>query len=149
MSKSLGNVIDPLEVIEGCTIDVLLEKIYNSNLPEKEVQRSIADVRREFKNGIGACGSDSLRFSLLAFMVNPRSINLDMQRCLGYRIFCNKIWHSTRYALSQFPQGFKPASDLSSLNFSSSDHWILVRLDTIIKSSIKNMEEYKFGAYAN
>ncbi|KAL7504799.1 hypothetical protein ACHAXN_004508 [Cyclotella atomus] len=95
MSKSLGNVIDPLEVIDGCTLQTLLDKLEGGNLPPKEVARAKKDQEADFPDGIPECGSDALRFGLLAYTVQGRDVNLDMKRVVGYRLFCNKLWNAT------------------------------------------------------
>merc|ERR1712127_656000 len=92
MSKSKGNVIDPLEVIDGCELQTLLQKLYDSNIPEKEIKKTELQKQKEFPDGIPECGTDALRFSLLAYMVQS-SINLDVKRVVGYRQFCNKLWN--------------------------------------------------------
>ena len=68
MSKSKGNVIDPLEVMDGCAIEVLLQKLYDSNLPQKEIDSAVADKKKKFPSGITECGTDALRFALLTYM---------------------------------------------------------------------------------
>lgn len=84
MSKSKGNVIDPLEVIDGCDLDVLLSKLRESNLPPKEIEESIVKKTEQFPNGIPECGTDALRFTLMNYMVQ-QGINLDVQRIIGYK----------------------------------------------------------------
>lgn len=83
MSKSKGNVIDPLEVLDGCDLDTLLKKVKESNLPQSEIAKTITDKTKKFPDGIPECGTDGLRFTLLAYMVQ-RDINLDVQRVVGY-----------------------------------------------------------------
>jgi len=107
MSKSKGNVIDPLEVMDSCTLDVLLQKLYDSNLPEGEVKKAIVVKTKEFPNGIPECGTDALRFALMNYMIQS-SINLDVKRVIGYRQFCNKLWNINKFALSNFTEGFEP-----------------------------------------
>jgi valyl-tRNA synthetase len=111
MSKSLGNVIDPLEVISGCTLETLLAKLDAGNLPPKEVARAKKDQSEDFPEGIPECGSDALRFGLLAYTVQGRDVNLDMKRVVGYRLFCNKLWNATKFAL-QFVSDFKPTANI-------------------------------------
>lgn len=96
-----------------------------------------------------ACGSDALRFSLLAFMVNPRQINLDLSRVVGYRNFCNKIWNAFKYAKMQWPENWKATSDVSSLKLNHADKWILSKLHNIIQSSNEALKNYEFGTFAN
>jgi len=105
MSKSKGNVIDPLEVMDGCTLDTLLQKLYESNLPASEIEKNVASREKDFPDGIPECGTDALRFSLLNYMIQS-NINLDVKRVVGYRNFCNKLWNINKFALSNFPQGF-------------------------------------------
>merc|ERR1711937_987596 len=111
MSKSLGNVIDPLEVINGCTLEHLLKKLEAGNLPAKEVAKCKQDLIEDFPDGIPECGSDALRFGLLAYTVQGRDVNLDIKRVVGYRNFCNKLWNATRFAL-QFISDFIPTVTL-------------------------------------
>lgn len=107
MSKSKGNVIDPLEVMDGCTLDALLAKLSDSNLPEGEIKEAIIDKKKRFPSGITECGTDALRFGLLSYMIQ-NSINLDVQRVVGYRQFCNKLWNIVKFALTNLPESFVP-----------------------------------------
>ena len=148
MSKSLGNVIDPLEVIDGCTLKVLTEKLEKSSLEPKEIKKGIKDKGREFPNGIPPCGSDSLRFSLLTHMTQPRSINLDVNRIIGYRLFTSKIWNSVKLFLNYSKDKFEIKS-LTDLKLSFADNWILTQLNKVIISTNKSMEEHSYGTFAN
>lgn len=105
MSKSKGNVIDPLEVMDSCKLDVLLQKLYDSNLSEKEVKKNVGQKQKDFPTGIPECGTDALRFALLSYMVQS-SINLDVKRVVGYREFCNKLWNIVKFGMSNFPADF-------------------------------------------
>ncbi|OXB72690.1 UNVERIFIED_CONTAM: hypothetical protein H355_005464 [Colinus virginianus] len=102
MSKSKGNVIDPLEVIHGISLEDLQKKLRQGNLPEKEIKRAQEVLKKEFPNGIGECGCDALRMGLLAYTRQGRSVNLDLNRVVGYRHFCNKLWNATKFALDKF-----------------------------------------------
>jgi len=149
MSKSLGNVIDPLEVINGCTLESLLKKLEAGNLPAKEVQKCKDDQTADFPNGIPECGSDALRYGLLAYTVQGKDVNLDIKRVVGYRNFCNKLWNATRFAL-QFVSGFKPTPTLlddllSSGKMAIRDKFIISRLMTAIEKVDTYFTEYKFG----
>lgn len=133
MSKSKGNVIDPLEVMDGCAIDVLLQKLYDSNLPQKEIDSAVADKKKKFPTGITECGTDALRFALLTYMTQG-SINLEVMRVIGYREFCNKLWNIVRFALGNFPADFQPRHDgVESMQakLSLSDKWILTKLSIL------------------
>ena len=149
MSKSKGNVIDPLEIINGCSLDALLQKIKESNLPQKEIDRCMNLRRKEFPKGIPQCSSDALRFSLMTYMSQGTNINLDIKRVIGYRHFCNKMWNAVKFALMYLPADFKPVADMSELSFSFSDKWILSALNETVKNVDKNYEEFNFGFAMN
>jgi len=105
MSKSKGNVIDPLEVMDSCGLDVLLQKLKESNLTPKEITESCVAKAKDFPDGIPECGTDALRFAMLSYMLQS-SINLDVKRVVGYKEFCNKLWNVNRFALGNFPEGW-------------------------------------------
>ncbi|CAE7745720.1 Vars1, partial [Symbiodinium microadriaticum] len=97
MSKSLGNVIDPQEVINGCSLQTLLDKIEAQKL--------------DFPDGIPECGTDALRFGLLAYTAQGRDVNLDIKRVVGYRQFCNKVWNAVKFAVTYLTE-FDPSCDM-------------------------------------
>ena len=107
MSKSLGNVIDPLEIIKACELKVLVDKIKNSMLPEKEKDRAVKNIENKFKTGIPACGSDALRYSLLSLVNHNKDINLDLNIPVRDRRFGNKIWNSYKLVRQIIPDNFK------------------------------------------
>lgn len=149
MSKSLGNVIDPLEVIRGCTLDTLLKKLEGGNLPPKEVIRAKKDQEADFPDGIPECGSDALRFGLLAYTVQGKDVNLDMKRVVGYRMFCNKLWNATRFAL-QFVSDFQPTPNMledlmGSGKMAVRDQFIISRLMACCETVNDCFANYKFG----
>lgn len=102
MSKSLGNVIDPMDVICGISLEDLNKSLYNSNLDPKEIEKAIAGQKQDFPNGIPECGTDAMRFALCSYNLQSRDINLDIMRVQGYRFFCNKIWNATKFAIMYF-----------------------------------------------
>jgi len=149
MSKSLGNVIDPLEIIHGCTLESLLNKLDGGNLPAKEVAKAKKDQQADFPDGIPECGSDALRFGLLAYTVQGRDVNLDIKRVVGYRNFCNKLWNATRFAL-QFVSDFAPTPSLlddlmSSGKMAVRDRFMVSRLMNISETVNNNLAAFKFG----
>jgi len=149
MSKSLGNVIDPLEVIRGCTLGTLRAKLEGGNLPAKEIQRAAADQAADFPQGIPECGSDALRFGLLAYTVQGRDVNLDIKRVVGYRQFCNKLWNATRFAL-QFLADFAPTPTLqqdllTSNKMAVRDRYMVSRLTCAAKLLGDHLAAYRFG----
>lgn len=132
MSKSLGNVIDPIDVIEGIALEGLHEKLLQGNLAETEVKKAIAGQKKDFPKGIPQCGSDALRFTLCAYTSAGRDLNLDIARVEGYRKFCNKLWNATRFALLKLEGGFQPSAEAKPTGSESLvEKWILHRLDSV------------------
>eukprot|EP01038_Epipyxis_sp_PR26KG_P012499 gene12499-16767_t len=153
MSKSLGNVIDPLEVINGCRLEDLLDKIDKGNLPEKEVLKAKESQKNDFPEGIPECGADALRFGLLAYTVQGRDVNLDIKRVVGYRQFCNKLWNAFKFAITYITE-FIPTPTIhleiaSNPLASKRDLYILSRLNATIKECNLTIEGYLFGATTN
>jgi valyl-tRNA synthetase len=151
MSKSLGNVIDPLEVINGCKLEHLIEKLKGGNLPEKEIKLAIEGQTADFPDGIPECGADALRFGLLAYTIQGRDVNLDISRVVGYRNFCNKLWNVVRFCLSNLGTDFAPPADVEKQLFSGKlkmgtrDKFVLSRLAFCCHECDKYMREYLFG----
>mmetsp|Transcript_56278 Transcript_56278/g.136426 ORF Transcript_56278/g.136426 Transcript_56278/m.136426 type:complete len:1085 (-) Transcript_56278:2657-5911(-) len=149
MSKSLGNVIDPLEVINGCTLQALQDRLDSGNLAAKEIERAKTNNKQEFPDGIPECGSDALRFGLLAYTVQGRDINLDVKRVVGYRMFCNKMWNATRFAL-KYVEDFQPTPTLlddliASNKMAIRDKFMISRLMKGVQAVNDNFASYKFG----
>lgn len=149
MSKSLGNVIDPLEVIHGCTLQSLQDRIGGGNLPQKEVTRAKKNNQLEFPDGIPECGSDALRFGLLAYTVQGKDINLDVKRVVGYRNFCNKLWNATRFAL-KYIEDFQPTATMlddlmASGKMAIRDKYMISKLMKGVEAVNDNFTNYKFG----
>eukprot|EP00592_Proboscia_alata_P007361 CAMPEP_0194354082 /NCGR_PEP_ID=MMETSP0174-20130528/2268_1 /TAXON_ID=216777 /ORGANISM="Proboscia alata, Strain PI-D3" /LENGTH=1086 /DNA_ID=CAMNT_0039122851 /DNA_START=57 /DNA_END=3317 /DNA_ORIENTATION=- len=149
MSKSLGNVIDPLEVIHGCSLESLLAKLDGGNLPTKEVERAKKDQAKVFPTGIPECGSDALRFGLLAYTRQGKDVNLDIQQVVGYRNFCNKLWNATKFAL-QFISDFSPTPTLlkdlmESGKIAIRDEYMISTLMNAVENVDNCFTEYKFG----
>ena len=149
MSKSLGNVIDPLEVINGCSLESLHAKLDAGNLPPKEIARAKKDQTTDFPDGIPECGSDALRFGLLAYTVQGRDISLDIKRVVGYRQFCNKLWNATCFALKTLSD-FTPIPTLledlmSSGKMSIRDRYMISRLMAASEAVNECFKDYKFG----
>ncbi|KAI6205459.1 Valine--tRNA ligase [Aphelenchoides besseyi] len=129
MSKSLGNVIDPLYMIHGASLAELHHQLETGNLDPKEVATAKAGQSADYPNGIPECGTDALRFALLAYTRQTGDINLDVQRVYGYRNFCNKLWQGTRFTFMQFGSDFKPSTKFELTGSEIAiDKWILSRL---------------------
>jgi valyl-tRNA synthetase len=149
MSKSLGNVIDPLEVIDGCTLGTLIERLESGNLPLKEIERAKKNINESFPDGIPECGSDALRFGLLAYCAQGRDINLDVKVVVAYRKFCNKLWNATRFAL-KYIEDFQPTATLlddlmASGKMCIRDKWMISRLMKGVQAVNEHFDAYKFG----
>ncbi|XP_058515674.1 probable valine--tRNA ligase, cytoplasmic, partial [Ochotona princeps] len=148
MSKSKGNVIDPLEVISGISLEDLQKKLRQGNLPEKEIKRAEEVLKKEFPNGIGECGCDALRMGLLAYTRQGRSVNLDLNRVVGYRHFCNKLWNATKFCLDKFARA---ASIIWGVSRDAHDSHLSGGAGETPcckdNSSTKNKEEEKDGSY--
>lgn len=146
MSKSKGNVIDPLEIIDGCTLDVILNKINQSSLSDKEKKASIEKKKKEFPLGIPECGSDALRFGLLNFVHHGKDINLDLELLISHRQFCNKIWNSIRFVLSSIAPDFKyDITSLKTEELTLADKWVLTKLQDATKAINENFAGYYFS----
>ncbi len=101
MSKSLGNVIDPLDVISGVELQTLHDKLLTGNLAPAEVKKAIAYQKTAFPQGIPECGADALHFSLVAYTTGGADINFGVRVIHLYRRFCNKIWNACKYVLGK------------------------------------------------
>lgn len=146
MSKSLGNVIDPMDVIMGISLEDLHNQLYNSNLDYKEIEKAKAAQTHDYPNGIPECGTDAMRFALCSYTTQGRDINLDILRVQGYRFFCNKIWNATKFALMYFTGNEKFCSTTSLTgNESKIDLWILSRLSWTIDLCNTGFESFEFA----
>ena len=148
MSKSKGNVVDPIEIIQGCQLESLLQKLEESNLPKEEVNKGKQIMAKDFPSGIPECGIDALRFGLMSYLLQGRSINLDILRVIGYRHFCNKLWNATKFALSHLSTTFKYLPE-DQWTPTFIDQWILNRLNLAVTTTNKALETYNFGDAAS
>ncbi|KAK7094600.1 valine--tRNA ligase-like [Littorina saxatilis] len=145
MSKSLGNIVDPVDVITGTTIEALNESLQSYNLDEKEYKKAIEGQKIDYPQGIPECGTDALRFALVSYTAQGRDINLDVLRVQGYRFFCNKLWNATKFALMGLGADFKPTPTMQvSGKESELDRWILSRMCQAVELCNKGMETYDF-----
>ncbi|KAH7482313.1 putative valine--tRNA ligase, mitochondrial [Phytophthora ramorum] len=140
MSKSLGNVVDPLHVINGISLEQLLTDLQGGNVGPRELKKAEKELKKEFPKGIPTCGADALRFTLASYLQQGRQINMDVQRVVSYRHFCNKVWNAVRYALPLL-ETTKDAkvtadnpADLSLLrdDMTLADRWIMSRLAAVV-----------------
>ncbi|XP_061475167.1 valine--tRNA ligase, mitochondrial isoform X2 [Rhineura floridana] len=128
MSKSLGNVINPLDVIYGAPLQTLQEKLQNSNLDPREVAIAMEGQRRDFPQGIPECGTDALRFALCSYNAQGDSINLDVAAVENACRFCNKVWNALKFTLAALGEGFTPVDPEKVFPSFPMDQWILSRL---------------------
>ena len=130
-SKSIGNVRDPLDVIYGNSADDLAEKrkrdAESLGIHPKQVEKIVKAARKEYPDGVAACGADALRFTLVSMVGAGRDIKLDVKRIEGYRFFANKIWNASRFALMNL-EGYDPDAAVNSDDYSLADRWILSRI---------------------
>lgn len=155
MSKSLGNVIDPLDVITGISLSALQKKLEGGNLDPKEVVLAQSNLAKEFPKGIENCGADGLRFGLLAYLTQGSDINLDINRIVAARAFCNKMWNAMRFALANFPADFAQIAPMSlqeldvliakAGGLTPPQRWILSRLHNAIVACDDAFTKYEFG----
>ncbi|KAG9124426.1 hypothetical protein FRC07_011685 [Ceratobasidium sp. 392] len=147
MSKSLGNVIDPVDVIEGITLERLQQKLTEGNFDEREILKAQAGQKKDFPKGIPQCGTDALRFALCAYTSGGRDINLEILRVEGYCKFCNKLWNATKFAMLKLDDAFVPeASPKLTGRETIVEKWILHKLDMAAANTIKALEERNFMA---
>ena len=145
MSKSKGNVLDPIDMIDGISLEDLLEK-RTGNMMQPQLAEKIAKAtRKEFAEGIAAHGTDALRFTLAALASNGRDINWDMKRLEGYRNFCNKLWNASRFVLTN------EKLDLSEgeIEFSLADRWIQSEFNRTVETFRNSLSQYRFDLCAN
>jgi len=154
MSKSKGNTLDPLDLIDGITLDALLEKSTKGLMLAAHQERAAKYVRKNFPKGIPAYGTDALRFTFTSLAPLSLTLNFDLARCEGYRNFCNKLWNATRYVLmniegkSAFDRGIEECvGDCGPggyNDFSHADRWIVSRLQRTEADVAQAFEEYRF-----
>ncbi|ASJ97769.1 valine--tRNA ligase [Shewanella marisflavi] len=154
MSKSKGNVLDPLDMIDGIDLEALVEKRTGNMMQPQLAAKIEKSTRKEFSDGIEAHGTDALRFTLAAMASTGRDINWDMKRLDGYRSFCNKIWNASRYVLMNTeeqdcgPQSPNGKAD-GEMQLSLADRWIVGLFNQTVKTFDEHMENYRFDLAAN
>jgi len=148
MSKSLGNVIDPLHVINGITLPELNETLRQGNLKASEVEKAIVGQKKDYPNGIPECGADALRFTLISYTCQGKDINLDVNRIEGYRKFCNKIWNAYKFTTKFLGDNYTPQADFQlKATHSCEDKWIIHRLYKCVGECEQALQTYQFPDY--
>ncbi|KAM4018931.1 valine--tRNA ligase, mitochondrial isoform 2-T6 [Anomaloglossus baeobatrachus] len=143
MSKSLGNVLDPLDVMTGVTLENLREKLKEGNLDPRELKVAESGLMKDFPHGIPECGSDALRFALCSHRVQGDDINLDVASVLAVRHFCNKVWNGVKFALSSLEEGFTPAPMEELRPSDPLDRWLLDRLRQATEECEDKLQSYE------
>jgi len=150
MSKSKGNVLDPIDLIDGIDLDKLIDKRTYGLMNPKQKESIAKRTKKEFPDGILAYGTDALRFTFASLASPGRDIKFDLNRCEGYRNFCNKIWNASRFVLMNCPDddnGFEQCTD-GFMNFSQADRWITSIFQNTLKNIESNFENYRFDLAA-
>ena len=144
MSKSKGNGLDPLDIIDGIDIDSLVAKRTESLLQPRMAKRIADQTRKEFPNGISPHGTDALRFTFYSIATSSRTIRFDMNRVEGYRNFCNKLWNAANFVFMN-TEDFDPEEIRET---GTVDHWIVSALNDAINAVSRGLETYRFDLAA-
>ena len=148
MSKSKGNVLDPIDLIDGIDLETLVAKRTTGLMNPKDAQKIEKATRKEFADGIPAFGTDALRFTFTSLASTGRDINFDLKRIEGNRNFCNKIWNATRFVLMNCVDKEGNALNIDKTAntelWELPEQWIMSRLNSTVKAIHEHMSQYRF-----
>jgi len=150
MSKSKGNVLDPIDLIDGISLEDLITKRTYGLMNPKQAESIAKKTKKEFPEGIMPYGTDALRFTFASLASPGRDIKFDLSRCEGYRNFCNKIWNASRFVLMNCPDednGFEVCKD-GYMSFSQADRWIVSIFQKTLSNITTHFENYRFDLAA-
>ncbi|MGK8710017.1 valine--tRNA ligase [Metapseudomonas otitidis] len=147
MSKSKGNVLDPLDIVDGITLDALLEKRTSGMMQPKLAEKIAKQTRIEFPDGINSFGTDALRFTFCSLASTGRDIKFDMGRVEGYRNFCNKLWNAANFVIEN-TDGQDTGVNGEAVDLSSVDRWIISQLQRTEAEVTRQLDAFRFDLAA-
>jgi valyl-tRNA synthetase len=147
MSKSKGNVLDPIDIIDGIELETLVAKRISGMMQPHLAKKIEQDTRKHFPDGIQSYGTDALRFTFASLASTGRDIRFDLARTEGYRNFCNKLWNAARFVLMNTEEQDNGLSDAPN-TFTQVDHWIISRLNQVTATTSHAIDNYRFDLAA-